>query len=125
MTDTRKLFLLEQAIEPYRRAGFVVTSQSENAITLVLPPERFSYLLFIVLLLVWPLAVLYLVYYYTQSGKTVCLRFNSQGDIEVNGYSLEDIAKERRRRKFTYRLILAATAVVILVILLAYLSRTQ
>jgi hypothetical protein len=124
--DTRKLFLLEQAIEPYRRAGFVVTYQSESAITLALPPERFSYLLFIILLLVWPLAVLYLVSYYTQSGKTVCLRYNSQGDIEVNGYTLEDIARERGRRKFNYRLVSATIVIAILLILLiAYSSRIR
>ena len=124
--DTRKLFLLEQAIEPYRRAGFVVTYQSESAITLALPPERFSYLLFILLLLVWPLAVLYLVSYYTQSGKIVCLRYTSQGDIEINGYTLEDIARERRRGKFTFRLVSATIAIAILLILLiAYSSRIR
>jgi hypothetical protein len=124
--DTRKLFLLEQAIEPYRRAGFVVTYQSESAITLALPPERFSYLLFILLLLVWPLAVLYLVSYYTQSGKIVCLRYTSQGDIEVNGYTLEDIARERGHRKFTYRLVSAIIAIaIVLILLIAYSSRIR
>jgi ABC-type spermidine/putrescine transport system permease subunit II len=122
--DKLTLAHLEQAIEPYRRAGFVVTSQSESAITLALPPERFSYLLFIILLLVWPLAVLYLVSYNLQREKSVCLRFTSQGYIEVSGYTLEDIARERRRRKFTYRLVLAVIAIIILLILLlAYLSR--
>jgi hypothetical protein len=123
--DREKLFLLEQEIEPYRRKGFVVTSQSESAITLALPPERFSYLLFIVLLLIWPLAVLYLVSYYTQSVKTVCLRYTSQGDIEASGYTLEDIARERRRRKLTYRLVLVIAVVILLILLLTYLSRAQ
>jgi hypothetical protein len=123
--DKLALAHLEQAIEPYRRAGFVVTSQSESAITLALPPDRFSYLLFIVLLLVWPLAVLYLVSYYTQSGKAVCLRYTSEGYIEVSGYTLEDIARERRRRKFTYRLILAVSAAILLILLWAFLLRIR
>jgi len=124
--DVKTLAALEGAIEPYRRAGFVVTSQSESAITLTLPPERFSYLLFVVLLLIWPLAVLYLVFYNTQKGKSVCLRVTSQGYIEVSGYTLEYIARERRRRKFTCLLVLSSVVVVLLLILLrAYLSRMQ
>lgn len=38
--DKLTLAQLEQAIEPYLRAGFVVTSQSDGAITLTYPPER-------------------------------------------------------------------------------------
>src|SRR2546423_798702 len=124
--DKLTLAHLEHAIEPYRRAGFVVTSQSESAITLALPPERFSYILFTILLLVWPLAVFYLVSYSTQREKIVCLRFTSQGYIEVSGYTLDDIARERRRGKFTYIVLLAVIAVIVLLILLwVYLSRMK
>jgi hypothetical protein len=121
--DTLTLAHLEQAIEPYRRAGFVVTSQSESAITLAIPPERFSYLLFTVLLLIWPLAVIYLVSYSTQKEKSVCLRSTSQGYIEVSGYTLEVIARERRRVKFTYRLLLAFIAIILLTLLWLYFPR--
>lgn len=124
--DKVTLAHLEQAIEPYRRAGFVVTSQSENAITLALPPEKFSYLLFILLLLIWPLAVLYLVSYTLQREKTVCLRYTSRGDIEVSGYTLEDIPRGRRRGKSTYLILLSVMAVMILLILLwVYLSKMK
>ena len=117
---------LEQAIEPYRRVGFIVTSQSEGAITLAIPPERFSYLLFIFLLLVWPLAVMYLVYHNSQRGKSVCLRVTSQGDIEENGYTLEVMARERRRRIFIAVLLFALLALIILLILArGYLSRVR
>src|SRR5947209_294639 len=112
--DRQMLAALERAIEPYRRAGFVVTSQSETAITLALPPERFSHLLFTVLLLIWPVAVLYPVSYNLQREKSVCLRFTSQGYIEVSGYTLEDIARERRRGKFTYLMLLVVIVVIIL-----------
>ena len=121
--DTLTLAHLEQAIEPYRRAGFIVTSQSENAITLALPAERFSYLLFIVLLLIWPLAVIYLVYYSTQRQKSVCLRSTSQGYIEVSGYTLEAIERERRRGKFTYRLLLVFIVIILLTLLWLYFPR--
>src|SRR2546421_11929640 len=97
--DKLTLAQLEQAIEPYRRAGFIVTSQSEGAITLALPPERFSYLLFILLLPIWPVAVLYLISHNNQRGKSVCMRVTSHGYIEVSGYTLGAIARERRRRK--------------------------
>jgi hypothetical protein len=121
--DTLTLAHLEQAIEPYRRAGFVVTSQSETAITLALPPERFSYLLFTVLLLIWPLAVIYLVSYSTQRQRSVCLRSTSQGYIEVSGYTLEAIARERRRGKLTYRLILAFVIIILVILLWLYFPR--
>jgi hypothetical protein len=121
--DVKTLAALEGAIEPYRRAGFVVTSQSESAITLALPAERFSYLLFVILLLIWPLAVLYLVSYNLQREKSVCLRFTSQGDIEVSGYTLEDIAREHGRRRFTDLLLLSVFAAAVLIILIIVYSK--
>jgi hypothetical protein len=120
--DMHRLSSLEQAIEPYRRAGFVVTSQSEWAITLTLPPERFSYVLFIILLLIWPLAVLYLISYSTQRGRIVCLRITSQGHIEASGYTLEAVARERRRRKIIgFSLLAFASLVILCFLILAYL----
>jgi predicted nucleic acid-binding Zn ribbon protein len=121
--DVKTLAALEGAIEPYRRAGFVVTSQSETAVTLALPSERFSYLLFIVLLLIWPVAVLYLVSHNLQREKSVCLHFTSQGYIEVSGYTLEDIERERRRRKFTNLLLFSLLAALVLIILVIVYSR--
>jgi hypothetical protein len=99
--DTEMLAALEEAIEPYRRAGFVVTSQTEGSITLVLPREKFSYLLFIVtLILIWPVAVIYLVSYNNQRDRSVCLRVTSQGYIEASGYTLGTIERERKHRRF-------------------------
>jgi predicted nucleic acid-binding Zn ribbon protein len=97
--DTQKLAALEEAIKPYRRAGFVITSQSEGAITLAQPRAKFSYLLFILLLLVWPLALLYLISFNNQRERSVCLRVTSQGQIEESGYTLELLKKERRRER--------------------------
>lgn len=116
--DRLTLAQLEQAIEPYRRAGFVVTSQSEGAITLTLPPERFSYLLFILLLLVWPLAVIYLVYHNSQRGKSVCLRVTSQGNIEESGYTLAVLERDQRRRIIIGVLLFSLVVVVFLFILI-------
>lgn len=116
--DKLTLAQLEQAIEPYRRAGFIVTSQSEGAITLALPPEQFSYLLFIILLLIWPLAVMYLVYHNSQKGKSVCLRVTSQGYIEESGYTLGVVKRDRRRRIIIGVLLFSLVAAVILFILI-------
>jgi hypothetical protein len=116
--DKLTLAHLEQAIEPYRRVGFVVTSQSEGAITLTLPPERFSYVLFIFLLLIWPLAVIYLVYHNSQRGKNVCLRVTSQGYIEESGYTLAVLERDRRRRIFIGVLLFSLVAAVVLFILI-------
>lgn len=116
--DKLTLAYLEQAIEPYRRVGFIVTSQSEGAITLTLPPERFSYVLFIFLLLIWPLAVIYLIYHNSQRGKSVCLRVTSQGYIEESGYTLAVLERDRRRRIFIGVLLFSLMAAVALFILI-------
>lgn len=125
--DSDKLAALEEAIKPYRRSGFIVTSQSEGAITLSLPQEKFSYLFFIfTLILFWPIAVVYLISFNNQSGKSVCLRITAQGYIEASGYTLEAIKRNHRRRKIITLLLFLILAVVILFILLrAYLSRMQ
>jgi predicted nucleic acid-binding Zn ribbon protein len=117
--DKLTLAELEQAIEPYRRVGFVVTSQSEGAITLTLPPEKFSYMLFILtLLLIWPVAVVYLVSFNNQRDKSVCLRLTSQGYIEASGYTLETMAKERRRRRLALLVLISIFVLIILFFLL-------
>jgi ABC-type spermidine/putrescine transport system permease subunit II len=119
--DIERLSLLEQAIEPYRRAGFVVTSQTEGSINLTLPQEKFSYLFFIItLILVWPVAVVYLVSFNNQRGRSVCLRITSQGYVEVSGYTLGVIAEERRRRKVITVVLLSVFALIILLILMRY-----
>lgn len=99
--NAQVLAALEQAIEPYRREGYVVTSQSGSAITLAARPPKFSYLLFFFLILLfWPLAI---VYYYaagSRGARIVCLRITSGGDIEASGYTLDVAARERRRARW-------------------------
>lgn len=117
--DTQTLAALEQASEPYRRKGFIVTSQSEGAITLTLPPEKFSYLIFIfTMLLLWPAAIIYLISHYNQRGKNVCLRLTSQGYIEESGYTLGTLARDRKRRIIIGVMIFSLVALVILVFLM-------
>jgi ABC-type spermidine/putrescine transport system permease subunit II len=113
--DTQMLVALEEAIEPYRRAGFIITSQSEGAITLIHPRAKFSYLLFIVLLLVWPLAILYLISFNNKGEKRVCLRVTSQGQIEASGYTLAVIERDRKRERLVHSIILVILVIVIIV----------
>ena len=125
--DTQKLALLEKAVEPYRRVGFVITSQSGGAITLVYPREKFSYLFFIfTLLLIWPVAVIYLISYNNQKEKSVCVRITSQGYVEESGYTLKAIEKERRRdRLLMYIAIAVVMLIVIAIIALILYSRLK
>ena len=122
--DRQVVAILEQAIEPYRHAGFVITSQSEGSITLIYPRTRFNYLLFIILLLVWPLAVLYLITFNNQRPRSVCLRVTSQGKIEESGYSLEVLKRERKRaRQIDYFVILPIVIMLfVIALLLLYLA---
>ena len=117
--DAQTLAALEEAIEPYRRIGFVITSQTEGAITLTYPPEEFSYLLFIFTLLVfWPLAVIYLVSHNNQKVKRVCVRITSQGTVEESGYTITVMLRESRRRRLVNRLIIVGLVVLVLLVLL-------
>jgi hypothetical protein len=116
--DRQGLAAIEQAIEPYRRKGFVITSQSEGAITLSPPTKRFNYLLFLItLLLFWPVAVLYLINFNSQKGKSVCIRITSQGEIEESGYTLEAIEKSRKRQLMTNLFIIVGTVAFMIIIL--------
>ena len=57
--------------------------------------------------LVWPLALLYLISFNNRGSKRVCLRVSSQGQIEESGYSLEVLKRERKRaRQIDYFVIL-------------------
>jgi len=119
--DRQTLATLEQAIEPYRRRGFMVTSQSEGAINLTPPPERFSYsIFFITLVLFWPVAVIYLISFNRSKNKHVCVRMTSQGHVEETGYTLEALAKDRGRG---LRLLLLAVSIPIILVLALLLLR--
>ena len=119
--DKLTLAELEQAVEPYRLKGFMITSQSEGAITLAPPPERFSYsIFFITLVLFWPVAVIYLVSFNSRKNKQVCVRLTSQGQIEETGYTLETLAKDRGRN---LRLLLIAVVIPVGLVLALLLLR--
>lgn len=122
--NTETLKTLELAIEPYRRAGFIPTSQSEGAITLAYPKEKFNYLLFIILLLVWPLALLYLISFNNRGSKGACLRVTSQGQIEESGYTLAAAERDRKREKMVYSIILAILIAVMILLILWILRMT-
>lgn len=117
--DLQTLAALEEAIKPYRQAGYVITSQSEGAISLTHPAEKFSYLFFIItLILLWPVAVIYLISHNSHREKSVCVRINSQGDIEASGYTLEVIEKERKRWWLLSLLFVAGAVILIFLFLL-------
>jgi glucan phosphoethanolaminetransferase (alkaline phosphatase superfamily) len=120
--DRQILATLEQAMEPYRQAGFILTFQSEGAITLAYPRAKFNYLLFLILLLVWPLALLYLISFNNRGSKGACLRVTSQGQIEESGYTLAAAERDRKRGKMFYSIILAIL-IAILIFLILWILR--
>lgn len=101
-------------MEPYRRAGFVITSQSDGATTLVHHRAKFNYLLFVILLLVWPLALLYFISFNNQKERMVCLRVTSQGEIEERRYTLAAAEKDRRREKLVNSIIIITLIIVLI-----------
>jgi hypothetical protein len=97
-----RLAALEDAAQPYIDSGYVVVSQTDSALTLVRARPRFSVLLFIVLLIVlWPTAIIYSAINRSRRDEAVCLRVTSQGYIEVTGDALEDEGRKLSGRSFT------------------------
>ena len=119
--DTHILAALENAVEPYLQAGYMVTAQSDRAITLVSRPKQFSYLGFIIaLLLFWPAAIVYLIAHNNRRNRIVCVRIDSDGRLEESGYTFEVAALERqheKRVKLIAALLCALAAVGLLVFL--------
>jgi hypothetical protein len=81
-----RLAALEGAAQPYIDSGYVVMSQTDSSLTLVRARPRFSVILFLVLLIVlWPTAIIYSAVNRSRRDKAVCLRITSRGEIEAAG----------------------------------------
>lgn len=81
-----RLAALEDAARPYIDSGYIVMSQTDSSLTLVRPRPRFSVILFLVLLVVlWPTAIIYSAVNRSKRDKAVCLRITSRGEIEATG----------------------------------------
>jgi hypothetical protein len=106
---SEQLAALERAAEPYINSGYHVFSQTDTSLTLMRARPRFSVAAFIILLVVlWPVAIIYSVAYRTQQDKVVCLRITSQGYIEETGDTLED---NGRRVSLTTAIIIVSSAI--------------
>lgn len=106
-----RLAALEGAAQPYINAGYAVMGQTDSSLTLVRPRPRFSILIFIVLLVVlWPTAIIYSAFNRSRRDRMVCLRITSLGYIEATGDLLED---GRRRVSSTAFLLIVLASVVL------------
>lgn len=112
---------LENAAGPYRLAGYVITSQTDSSVTLRAPARRFSWAFFAAgLVLLWPVSVVYLVWFNLRRQRDVCLRVTSLGEIEASGFTLELLERERRWRSFVLLLVLISGFVAL--VCLAYVA---
>lgn len=116
------LAALENAIEPYRLAGYVITAQTDSAITLRAPARKFSWAFFVLsLILLWPVAVVYLIWFNQRRDRTACVRITSRSETEELGFTLDLLERERRRRRFI-TLFLLISAIVIGLLCLIYVG---
>jgi uncharacterized protein with PQ loop repeat len=116
------LSALENAIEPYLNAGYLITSQTELSITLRAPARRFSWILFLLsLLIMWPVAVIYLIWFNQRRDRTICVRITSKGDIEIVGFTLRLFYRERKRQD-TLTLLFITLLTILLAALVAFLK---
>lgn len=108
------LAALENAIEPYLDAGYIITSQTDLSITLLAPLRRFSWIFFLFsLLLVWPVAVIYVVWFNQRGDRSLCVRITAQGRIEESGFVLDLLIRERRQQRiFIIAFLLLAVAII-------------
>lgn len=103
-----RLAALEDAAQPYIDSGYIVMSQTDSSLTLVRPRPRFSVILFIVMLIVfWPMAIIYSAVNRSKRDKAVCLRITSRGEIEATGDVLNG---EKRGVSFAVLLIVIIAA---------------
>jgi hypothetical protein len=110
---------LEQAAEPYRQRGYIITSQAATSITLCQTQRSFSTPLYVALRLIfWPVALLYLGRAFNRRERVVCLRLTSQGMIEEDGYTLEHARHERQRMLIFMTICLIMLLTVVAVILI-------
>jgi hypothetical protein len=115
------LAALERAAEPYINSGYRVFSQTDTSLTLMRARPRFSIVAFIILLIVcWPIAIIYSVAYRTQRDKVICLRITSQGYIEETGDTLEDTGW---RVSLTTAIIIVSAAIAATVLILLLIHR--
>lgn len=124
------LSALENAIEPYREAGYVITSQTDSAITLRAPAPPFSGNLFVVsLVFMWPLAIYYLFQYNQRKDRSVCVRLTSQGQVEETGFTLDLLDRDQQRqasfRRLYIRLFIALLVIITSLFLLALYQRAK
>lgn len=111
-----RLAALEQAAEPYINSGYHVFSQTDTSLTLMRPRPRFSVIMFIILLIVfWPVAIIYSVANRSRRDKVVCLRITSQGYIEETGDALDSV---NERVNLTTIIIVVVSAVIATLVLL-------
>src|SRR5438093_6237937 len=81
---------LETAARPYRERGYQLHSQSEIALGLVKPRDRFPALPFFLSLLVfWPLAMVIAIEHANKRDRRVVIRLTPGGDVEVVGDALD------------------------------------
>ena len=121
--DNSQLKSLEKAVEHYRRAGYSIISQTGSSITLAAPPQKFSYLFFILaLIMLWPVAIIYLIIYNRRGSRIVCARTMASGDIEISGFTLKMLKKEKRRQMI---LIVILPLAILMVTLLIYVLGKQ
>lgn len=111
------LSALENAIEPYCRAGYIITSQTDSAIILRAPTPNFSWGLFAVgLFLLWPVAIYYWLRFNHSKERNVCVRITSQGGVEATGFTLDLLEREQQRQLSSKRLYTVIFLLVLLII---------
>jgi hypothetical protein len=108
---------LENAIEPYRQSGYVITSQTDSAIMLRAPAPNFSWGMFAIgLFLLWPVAIYYWLRFNHSKERNVCVRITSQEEIEATGFTLDLLEREQQRQLSSKRLYTVIFLLVLLII---------
>lgn len=91
--------------------------------TLQAPARRFSWLFFLLsLLIVWPVAVIYLVWFNQHRDRTLCVRLTSHGHVEATGFVLSLLIRERRRQKIIYLVFALLVGAIITLITIRYVG---
>ena len=81
--DTRRT-ALQAEVSKYVRDGYRVQSQTDTTAQLI-KPKKFSWLIFLVLLLIVGFGIIYLIYYLVKKDKAVYLTVDEFGKVSKQG----------------------------------------
>lgn len=110
---------MQETVAPYLSAGYEVTALADTSASLA-KPKRFSgYSL--LLLLIWPVFLIYLIVYLTtkHKGRAVFLRVLPDGHVLATGFTLDAMKLQQKRERINSFIALGICVAILVLLAIA------